>query len=140
MQNIKKILIFTSIFLMLVIPVVSFAYKLGDPIVPPCSEYNVINNSSNLKQCDWRWNELLTLVNNIIGFILQGMVIPIAAIMFAYAGFLFITAGGEAAHARTKAKSIFSDAIIGLLISVAAFLIIKTLLLILGYQGSWIGF
>jgi hypothetical protein len=68
------------------------------------------------------------------------MVIPIAAIMFAYAGFLMVTAGGEAAHARTKAKSIFTNAVIGLIIAVACWLIIKTILSILGFNGSWIGF
>ena len=60
--------------------------------------------------------------------------------MFAYAGFLLVTAGGEAAGARTKAKSIFTNAVIGLLLAVAAFLIVRTILSILGYSGSWLGF
>ena len=86
------------------------------------------------------WNDLMALVNNVINFILYFMAIPIAAIMFAYAGFLMVTAGGEAAGARTKAKSIFTNAIIGLILATACWLIIKLILGILGYSGAWIGF
>jgi hypothetical protein len=60
--------------------------------------------------------------------------------MFAYAGFLLVTAGGEAAGARTKAKSIFTNAVFGLVLAVAAWLIVNTILSILGYTGDWIGF
>ena len=41
---------------------------------------------------------------------------------------------------KTEAKNIFTNAVIGLVIAVAAFLIIRTILSILGYDGSWIGF
>lgn len=127
MKKTIKFLIFISIFLMLIIPVVSLAsYKLGDPLVPPCPTTG----------CGW--NELLALVNNVITFTLKYMVIPIAAIMFAYAGFLLITAGGG--EAKTKAKSIFTNAVIGLVIALAAFLIVKLILSILGYDGAFIGF
>lgn len=86
------------------------------------------------------FNDFMALINKVIKFILYGMVIPIAAIMFAYSGFLMFTAGGEAAGARTRAKSIFFSVVWGLIIAVAAFLIIRTILSILGYSGSWIGF
>jgi Type IV secretion system pilin len=128
MKNTKKILIYLAIFLVLIVPMLSFAYKLGDPLVPSCTP-----------KCSF--NDLMTLVNNVITFILYYMAVPIAAIMFAYAGFLMVTAGGEAAGARTKAKGIFFHAVIGLIIAVAAFLIIKLILSILGYtDAAWIGF
>lgn len=124
MRKIKQFVIrnlaFVIVFMLLVMPVVSFA--VDPPLVPPCTP-----------NCGF--NDLLTLVNNVINFILKFMVIPIAAIMFAYAGFLLITAGGEAAHARTKAKEIFTNAIIGLIIAVAATLIVKMILSIAGYTG-----
>ena len=66
------------------------------------------------------------------------MALPIAAIMIAYAGFLLITAAGG--EQKTKAKNIFFNAVIGLVIAAAAWLIIRTLLLIVGYEGDWIGF
>ncbi|OGI67449.1 hypothetical protein A2823_00970 [Candidatus Nomurabacteria bacterium RIFCSPHIGHO2_01_FULL_41_91] len=132
MKKTKKFLIFISIFLILVMPVLSLAYTLGEPLVPPCS------TAAAPEQCGW--GQLMGLVDNVITFILKYMAVPIAAIMFAYAGFLLVTAGGEAAGARTKAKSIFTNAAIGLILAVAAWLIIKTILAILGYEGAWIGF
>lgn len=118
MQNTKKILISFAIFFILAMPIFSLA--ANTPLVT----------------CDnCTYNDLMTLIYRVIKFILYDMVIPIAAIMFAYAGFLLVTAGGEAAHARTKAKSIFWNAVFGLIIAVAAFLIVKTILSILGYNG-----
>ncbi len=93
------------------------------------------NSSGNL--CDF--NALMKLVNTVIKFILYDMVIPIAAIMFVYAGFELVTSGGST-EKRGIAKKVFTNAVIGLIIAVAAFLIIRTILSILGYSGSWIGF
>ncbi|MFA5841074.1 MAG: hypothetical protein WC847_02280 [Candidatus Paceibacterota bacterium] len=140
MKNTKKILISVLVFLILIIPALSFAQGSGTSTgggLVPCN--NTPDSSGKIAQpCDF--NALMALVNKVIKFILFDMVIPIAAIMFAYAGFLMVSAGGEVAHARTKAKAIFSDVVIGLIIAIAAFLIVRTVLSILGYQGSWIGF
>lgn len=124
MQKIKKLLISVFIFLILIVPALSFA-----------ENYTLVTCTEN---CNW--NELMTLINRVIHFILFYLAIPIAAIMFIYAGFLLITAGGEAASARTKAKSIFTNALIGLVLAAASWIIIKTVLSILGYKGDWIGF
>lgn len=111
---------------MLVMPAVSLA--VNTPLVT-CTDG---------KSCGF--NELMALVNRVIQFILFDMALPIASIMFVYAGFLMITAGGEAAGARTKAKSIFTNAVLGLVFAAAAWIIIRTILSILGYDGTWIGF
>ena len=128
MQKTKKFLIHNSafliVFMLLSMPAVSLAAGLV-----PCETGAT---------CDF--NALMNMVNTVIKFVLFNMAIPIAAVMFAYAGFLLITAGGEAAGARTKAKSIFTTAVFGLVIAVAAFLIVRTVLSILGYKGDWIGF
>jgi len=128
MSKTKKFIIsncaFMIVFLMLLVPVFSFA-------------------AGGLVTCDGAdcdFNALMELVNEVIRFILFNMVVPIAAIMFAYAGFLLVTAGGETAGARTKAKTIFTNAVIGLVLAVASWLIIRTILSILGYKGDWIGF
>ena len=122
----KKFLIYFLVFLVLIMPSLSLAAGLV-----PC-------NNSTAQPCDF--NALMALINTVIKFILFDMAIPIAAIMFAYAGFLMVTAGGEAAGARTKAKSIFTNAVFGLVLAVAAWLIVNTILSILGYTGDWIGF
>ena len=130
MQKTKKFLISTTIsfvvFSILILPAVSAAAGLV-----PCD--NSAGNPCN-------FNQLMNLVNIVIHFVLFYMVIPIVAIMFAYAGFEMITAGGESAHARTKAKKIFFTAVVGLIIAMAAWLIVRTVLSILGYNGAWIGF
>lgn len=124
MQKIKKLAIYLSIFLMFIVPTLSFAKGLV--------------NCTDGKLCDF--NKLMDLINIVIRFVLYDMVIPIAAIMFAYAGFEMIISGGDSG-ARTKAKNTFTNVVIGLIIAVAAFLIVRTILSILGYQqGSWIGF
>jgi len=132
MQKIKKFTISLLVFFILIIPALSLAEGLV-----PCD--NTPDSSGVIAQpCNF--DAFMALINKVIKFILFDMVIPIAAIMFAYAGFLLVTAGGDTAGARTKAKSIFTNAVLGLIIAVAAFLIIRTILSILGYKGSWIGF
>lgn len=119
MKKITKFIIPILVFLMLFMPAVS----LGAGLVP-----------CNGADCDF--NAFLKLVNILINFVLFYMAIPIAAIMFVYAGFLLVTAGEEVASARTKAKSIFWNAFLGLVIAAAAWLIVKTLLSILGYKDT----
>ncbi len=102
----------------------------------------VFSYAASLVPCvgaDCNFNALLNLVNTVLRFILFDMVVPIAAIMFAYAGFLLVTSGGSS-EAKTKAKDIFTNAVFGLIIAVAAWLIIHEILSILGYEGTWIGF
>lgn len=87
--------------------------------------------------CDF--NALMRLIDKVIKFILYGLSVPIAAIMFAYAGFLMVTSGGSPEN-RSKAKSIFSSVVFGLVIVAGAYIIVKTILSILGYNGTWLGF
>ncbi|MEI8175171.1 MAG: DUF5018 domain-containing protein [bacterium] len=84
------------------------------------------------------FNELMIVINKVINFIIFVMAVPIAAIMFAYAGFMLVTSGG-ASEQRTKAKGIFVSVAIGLALAAACWLIVHTLLSIVGYNGSWIG-
>ena len=78
----------------------------------------------------------MELINNVVKFILFSLVVPFAAIMFAYAGFELLTSGGETSK-REKAKKIFLNVAIGLVVAAAAFLIIQTVLSIVGYDKSW---
>ncbi len=127
----KFLIVSVFVFMILVLPMLTTAYSFGDPLVP-C-------DNSQGQPCDF--NAILALVNNLITFTLKYMVVPICAIMFAYAGFKLVTAGEESASAKTEAKNIFTNAALGLIIALAAWLIIKTILVILGYKdAAWIGF
>ena len=127
-RKITKFFIFSLISLMLIIPVISFAQSA--PLVP-C-------DNSEANPCDFA--QFMILINNIIDFIFKFLALPIAAIMFAYAGFTLVTSGGSP-ESKTKAKNIFTNVVIGLIIALGAWLIIKTILSLVGYSGAgWIGF
>ncbi|MEK7569642.1 MAG: hypothetical protein AAB500_02010 [Patescibacteria group bacterium] len=117
----KKILIFLFV---VVAPKISFAKD-----IIPCDGVTV--------KCDF--DKFLALINNVIGFVLFNLAMPIAAIMFAYAGIKLVTSGGST-EARSSAKSIFTNTAIGFIVAVLAFLIVKTILAILGFKGDWLGF
>ncbi|MEK7060350.1 MAG: hypothetical protein AAB970_01900, partial [Patescibacteria group bacterium] len=80
--------------------------------------------------------DILKLINNVINYLIKYLAVPIAAIMFAYAGFELVTSGGETSK-REKAKKIFINVAIGLIFVAGAFVIIKTILLIAGADTSW---
>jgi Type IV secretion system pilin len=132
------------VLMLLLTPVFSFAQEdaKGWKGLIPCS--NTSNTAEVEKgaatpkgECDF--DAFLELINKVIKFLIFTMAIPIAAVMFCYAGFLLVTAGEETASARTKAKEIFTNTVFGLAIAVAGWLIIRTILSILGYKGDWIG-
>ncbi len=145
MKKITTLTIPIFIFLILSMPVLSFA-QVDDTDTPdeafvqkkslvPCghtNEQGVITNPCSFK-------DALTLINRLITFILVSLAIPIAGVMFFYAGFLMVTSGGSS-ESKGKAKNIFTSAVYGLVIAAGAWLIIRTVLSILGYNGAWIGF
>jgi len=83
------------------------------------------------------FDQLMTLINKVIKFLLVDIATPLAAIVFAYAGFLLITAGGDPGQV-TKAKSIIKNLLIGFVIALAAWLIINTILTGLGATSSFL--
>lgn len=107
---------------------------IGSTELIPCG-------TTNSAPCEGNegWNNLMKLINNIVNFILFRLALPLAAIMFAYAGFELLTSGGNTEQMK-KAKKIFINVAIGLILAAAAWLIVNTILSTLGYNGSWIGF
>jgi hypothetical protein len=125
MKKISKFLISASVFLILILPVFSLA-----DVEPP---------SSGLVPCKdgdkCNFGQLMLLIDNVIKFVLFKMAVPIAAIMFAYAGFELVASGGST-EKRGIAKKVFTNTALGLIIAVAAWLIVKTVLSILGYKDA----
>ncbi len=137
MKQTAKFLIPFLLFLILAAPVATLAQE-NQGLIPCGRTKDEGVDPKTTEKCGFK--DFLTLINKVITFILVVMAVPIAAIMFFYAGLLMITAGGEAAGARTKAKGIFMNALIGLLLAAGSWLIVRTLLSILGFDGAWIGF
>jgi hypothetical protein len=91
---------------------------------------NGASSSTGCQACN-----LAQLIQNIMTFAI-GIAIPIAAALFAYAGFLYITSATNTGNIA-KAKGIFKDAFIGFLIAICAWLIINTLLHVIFSQGTF---
>jgi hypothetical protein len=152
-KNLVKFLVITSFLGILLFPAFSFAVDpLDDGGLVPCgTKYDTVKKTDPVTQKETEekvisnpceadgFGNLMKMINKVVNFILFTMAVPIAAVMFAYAGFLLVTSGGETSQ-RSKAKSIFTNVAIGLVLAVAAWLIINTILSILGFQGGWIGF
>ena len=125
-MNLFKFLIPIFVFALLAAP----AFAALTPLVP-CDGVE--------EKCDF--NAFMKLINNIITFILFGLALPVAAVMFAWAGILLLTSGGST-EARGRAKNIFMNTALGLIIAAAAWLIVNTILSILvkPENVNWIGF
>jgi hypothetical protein len=130
----KKIIINFAILLMLTLPVLSFALVA----TPPPPEGLIPCDGTVYYPCGF--DQFIHLINNIIHFALFDLALPIAAVMFAYAGFKLVTSGGNT-EARNTAKNVFTNTAIGLVLAFACWVIVKALFVVLGYNGGgWIGF
>lgn len=77
------------------------------------------------------------LIQNIINFLI-GLSIPIAVIMFAWAGILYFTSSGDPARSG-KAKKIFGKVFLGFVIALTGWLVVQTVLSVLVKQSFYIG-
>lgn len=82
--------------------------------------------------CDF--NGLLATANKLIEFLLVYFATPLAAMIFAYAGFIYLTSGGNS-NKVGQAKKIMLNMLIGYLIALCAWLIVNTIFKTLGYTG-----
>lgn len=89
-----------------------------DPV--PTEEGGLVLCKEN---CGYR--EAVAMIQKIIDFLLYVLALPIAAVMFAYAGFIYMKSGGGE---KSKAKTIFWNVFIGLAIALAAWLIVNTVI------------
>lgn len=80
------------------------------------------------------WNELLQLANNLITFFFRFGAI-VASLLIAYAGWLYITSGGDSSKV-SQAKGMFIKILIGFIVMLSAYLVVKLILQVLGYQGD----
>ena len=97
-----------------------------------CPEFNPTTGTGG---CGW--NELFQMVKNVINFALFYLVLPVSAILFTYAGFIYIFNASNPGK-RAKATGIFKNVLYGLLIALAAWLIVATILSAFGVKDSFI--
>lgn len=80
-------------------------------------------NDEGDDDCDF--NALMVLFNRIINFIFY-VSIPLAAISFSYAGYLYLSAAGNTSQIE-KAHKIFEKVLIGFIFILSAWLIVYTI-------------
>lgn len=104
-------------------------------IAPNCG-YNLGQNADGTpgggRICGF--GDLITLVQNIIEYIFI-LVIPITAIVFAYAGYLYLTSGGNSGK-REKAKLAMINVVIGVIVIMSAWLIVTLIVNSLGASDA----
>jgi hypothetical protein len=132
MSKLSKFFIHLIVLALILTPVLSLAQTDNGGLIPCGRTINGIVK----EEC--QFNHVMDLINEIVKFALFTLALPIAAIMFAYAGVSLIISGS--AEGKTKAKNIFVKTVIGLVLALASWLIVNTILMILGYDGDWIGF
>src|SRR3989344_5932995 len=101
-KKIFKILIQIFSLVILFVPSILFAKGL--------ITCGAVNATPPEPACDF--NQLIATINKIIEFLLIYFATPLAAICFAYAGFLYITSAGSSENV-SKAKTILKNVIIG---------------------------
>ena len=85
--------------------------------------------SAQLVPCtdNCNFDDLITLVQRVIDFLIKDIASPIAALMFVYAGYLYLTAGDETEKVST-ARQIFISVFWGYVIILGAWLIVRFIL------------
>jgi hypothetical protein len=81
------------------------------------------------------WKELIILVNQIVGFATY-LAISFSVLGFAYAGWLFLSAGGNASS-RQKAKSIMLNCVLGIVFILISYLIVQFVVKNLGLNPDY---
>jgi hypothetical protein len=132
---IKKIFVFIITFSILALP--SFSLVLAKEVemsglVPVCNT-TIAANGEFSDPCNFEY--LMTMLNYIIDWSFKYLATPIFAILFIYAGYLYITSSGNPGNVNT-AKKIIKNALWGYLIILASWLIIDTIVAGLGFTGE----
>ncbi len=100
-------------------PIDSGAWNFTKAIVPDCNGAVTDQNGG----CNF--DAFMKLISNIITFLLY-IAIPIAAVSFFFAGFLYLTAGGNPGKIE-EAHQIFWSVMIGIIIMLSAWLLVNTI-------------
>ena len=97
----------------------------------------VVSAQTGLVPCDTNcgFNDLVLLAQNVIEFLIFKIAAPLGAIMFAYAGFLYVTNAGNEGKV-SEAHQIFWYVFWGLVVCLAAWLIVNFILVFLLGDGS----
>jgi hypothetical protein len=129
--NNRLILITILLTTIFSVPVLAQAQKVQSGLVPCGNKVDAQGKIEAGQECTFE--DLIVLAQNVIDFLIFYIAAPLATLMFAYAGFLMFTNNGNEAQV-TKAKGIFWSVLWGLIIALAAWLMISFILDFFGVQ------
>lgn len=111
----------------LVLPVAAHAMiPFFGPIID--QSWTVPNTiTGGVTQCALGWGAVITVINNIIEFLLTIAILFVAPVMIAYSGFLLVTGQGNPS-AISKAKGVLLNTIVGIVIALAGWLIVDAIM------------
>lgn len=81
------------------------------------------------------FNDIFRLINNVVTFFLKYVLLPFSILLISYAGFLFLVSGGNP-DKKTKAKTIFKNLLIGILLVLFSWSIVYFVFRAFGYDTS----
>lgn len=119
----------------------SLIFALGSFVLPAVAHASIpyfgpiVPNTDN---CPAGWGLLIIVINNIISVLLTLAIVFFMPIMVAYAGFLYVVNPANPGGID-KAKSILLNTIMGIVIALAAWMIVDALMAVLynGNFGAW---
>lgn len=114
------------------LPLLTYAQGYFGPIVPA-----VYDDNGNLQTCAAGWEAVVIVLAGLVKFAVSFGIV-IAVLIIVYAGFMFMLSATNPEN-LSKAKKIITNAVVGLLIALSAWLLVNTLLLALGYSGGVTG-
>lgn len=113
-----SILLVGSLFIS---PLAHAAGKTSSGLIP-CGNDVTAGRVTAGQECTY--DDLIKLAQTVINFLIFGLAAPLGAIMFAYAGYLYITNGGNESQIK-QAHDVFLSVFWGLIVALAAWLLIN---------------
>lgn len=99
----------------------------------------IVSNGMGLVPCEadgCTINSVMQLFNNLQTFFFETLLLPIFVVMVMYLGYSYLTAGGNASQ-HAKAVSMARHMVLGLLLILCAWVIVRTILSILGFTDTF---
>jgi hypothetical protein len=101
-------------------------------IIKKCNK-DLVDKGGMVKECGWQ--ELLILAHEIMLFCVY-LAFTFGVISIAYAGWLMMT-GGNNPSQISQAKGIFGKVVIGIIITIVAYLLVQMILRLIGLDPSY---
>lgn len=129
----KKILAYIITLSVLLLPGVMLAEEVKMSGMVPVCNTKIGQDGSFSDPCGFDY--FMTMLNYIIDWSVKFLITPIFAMLFIYAGFLYIGSSENAAN-KNKAKKILKNSLLGYLLILCSWLIVDTILKGLGFTGE----